>query len=237
MVDILHPQYGHFAPPTGERPNVWVPSEKEILSLLGRYPSVIEKNEFTFQGFVKQGNRILVPVYVGGDYGFNFKGRFFMDNWLHPRLEEAGAFVLDPFEACEEFLDMRSLRDDNQTIAQRRLVDKRFNDVINMVNNGILMPRAEYMFADLDGKAVDDGVASEVAYFASSFGPVIGVRSDIRPGENSDSGINAQIKSYMTIEAYRGRYFEVPNAGDDAYLEAIDYLKTDIQEMLKDYIP
>lgn len=235
MVDILHPQYGHFATHAVLRPDLWIPSNREILALLGKYPSVVEKNEFTLGGFVKHDDRILVPVYVGGDYGFNFKGRFFMDQWLRPRLEEAGAFILDPFEACGEFLDFKSLQDDNQTIAQRRLVDKGFNDVINMVNNGILMPRAGYMLAELEGKVLDDGVSSEVAYFASNFGPVIGVRSDIRPGENSDSGINAQVKSYMTIEDYGGKYFENPNASEDAYVEAIAYLKENIQEMLRDY--
>jgi hypothetical protein len=222
--------------PTVIEENQFTP-EQEVIQTLGKYPTVIEENQFTPQGFIKKDDQLLVPVYVASELGFNFPGKYFLDNWLYPKLEEVDAIVLCPFKACGEFLDLDSLANDGLTVRERRLVDTKFNQVINMVNNGILMPRAKFQFNILEGVPGDTGAASEASYFASNFGPVIGVRTDVRPGENMASGINGQVKSYMDHTSYKGRYFENPTASQDGYLEAIDYLKEEIKSLKKNYQP
>ena len=132
-------------------------------------------------------------------------------------MEEAGAFVLDPFQQCGELLDPKIL-DLEQTVESQLSRWRNFNqNIIGIINYGLLIPRSKVMFAVMEGYPTDEGVAAEIAYMATNFGPVIGVRTDFRLAENPATGTNPAVTYFMDPGYFGGEYFEGPSAYENAY--------------------
>ncbi len=180
-------------------------------------PSVLRDNRFNEDGLAETEQGLLVPAYIGSQLGFNVPGRFFLEKEFHPRLRAAGVLPLCPFTACAEYLDAGQ-RARAKTFAEAYEFWDAFNHLIGPVNYGMLMPRAKFMIAILDGgHVVDDGVAAEIGYFAVKQGSAFGIRSDFRLSENLASSVNAAVRNFLDYDPqYHGRYF----VGDDAYDEA-----------------
>lgn len=176
---------------------------------LKRLPSVVTTNKFTEKGLVKTDSGLLVPAYIANQFGFNWPGREFLRNIFYPELRKAGVLPLCPFEASREYLG---------------LPNKKFNDVVGIVDYQVLIPRSKLMVAILDGgHAVDDGVAAEIGHYATfGYGPVLGIRSDFRLAENKDSEINIAVRYFMDRGPYGGMFF----SGDSAYKDALRETKT-----------
>lgn len=196
---------------------------------LEKLPSVIVENVFDENGFVETKNGLMVPAYVGSQLGFNEPGKYFLEKF-YKDLTELGVLPLCPFMSCDEYLDISNLNDD-MSVKELTEFWKDFNkNIIPSVNYDTLMPHAKFMIAILDGgHAVDDGVSSEISYFASNHGSVIGIRTDIRLAENIAGGVNSAVSCFFNEERYGGRLFE----GPDAYKEALIYIKEFAQDMLK----
>lgn len=213
-----------------QRRPLHIPTLEETRSILGgRLPSIIENTAFTNDGLAETPKGLRVPVYLANGLGFNVAGRYFLEKEVKPRMEEAGALVLDPFQQCGEFLDPKTF-DLKQTVESQLSRWKNFNqNIIGTVNYGLLIPRSKVMFAVMEGYPTDEGAAAEVAYMASNFGPVIGVRTDFRLAENPATGTNPAVTYFMAPGYFGGEYFESPSAYEDAY-EALRKRCSDIIE-------
>lgn len=201
-----------------QRRPLHIPTLEEARSILGgRLPSIIENTVFTNDGLAKTPQGLRVPVYLANGLGFNAAGRYFLEKEVKPRMEKVGAFVLDPFQQCGELLDPETF-DQKQTVESQLARWKNFNqNIIGTVNYGLLIPRSKIMFAVMEGYPTDEGVAAEVAYMATNFGPVIGVRTDLRLAENSATGANPAVTYFMGQAYFGGKYFEGPFAYENAY--------------------
>lgn len=176
---------------------------------LKKLPSVVTKNRFTEKGLVETDSGLLVPAYIANQFGFSWPGREFLKNTFYPELRKAGVLPLCPFEASREYLELPT---------------REFNHTVGIVNYQILMPKSKLMIAILDGgHAADDGVAAEIGHYATrGYGPVIGIRSDIRLAENEESGINIAVRYFMDRGPYGGMFF----SGESAYKDALRETKT-----------
>ena len=97
-----------------------------------------------------------------------------------------------------------------------------FNSIVGPVNCESLIPHAKFMIALLDGgQPVDDGVSAEIAYFASNYGPVFGIRTDLRPAENISAPINPAVRYFLDTGPFNGVFFE----GPEAYDNALEYIQ------------
>ncbi len=199
-----------------------IPSLDRVRAALGgRLPSIIENTTFTPDGLAESEKGLLVPVYLANGLGFNEAGRYFIDNEIKPRMEVAGALVFDPFQQCAEFIQP-DFFDTQQSVWSQMDKWGRFNQtVIGIVDYELLIPRSKILFAIMEGYPTDEGVAAEVAYMASHFGPVIGVRTDFRLAENPATGTNPAVSYFMRKESFGGGYFE----GHDAYDKAFELLR------------
>lgn len=201
--------------------------EEARLMLGGRLPSIIENTVFTKDGLAKTPKGLRVPVYLANGLGFNAAGRYFLEKKVKPNLEKAGALVLDPFQQCGELLDPATF-DQNQTVESQLSKWKNFNqNIIGTVNYGLLIPHAKIMFAVMEGYPIDEGVAAEIAYMATNFGPVIGARTDLRLAENPATGTNPAVAYFMQAH-FVGKYFE----GPFAYTGAFALLKKYCSELI-----
>ncbi|MEM4230773.1 MAG: nucleoside 2-deoxyribosyltransferase, partial [Candidatus Pacearchaeota archaeon] len=127
-----------------------------------------------------------------------------------PRIEKMGLIVFEPFRECgqklqKEFqaaLRLKNLRDRGEKYQE-------LNMKIGDINNR-LMEQSDCLLAILDGgHSVDDGVASEIGYFAGlGKGPIFALRSDFRAAENT-SCINAQVHIYIMRSG--GKLVSSPN--------------------------
>lgn len=217
---------------SSRRPALHIPTLEEARSILGgRLPSIIENTEFTRDGLVKTPQGLRVPVYLASGLGFNAAGRYFLEKEVKPSMEKAGALVLDPFQQCGELLDPETF-DQKQTVESQLSRWEKFNqDIIGTVNYGLLIPRSKIMFAIMEGYPTDEGVAAEVAYMATNFGSVIGVRTDLRLAENSATGTNPAI-TYFMRDSFGGKYFEGPSAYEDAFRLLKNYCSELIKKSL-----
>ncbi|MFH1511306.1 MAG: hypothetical protein ABIF10_06450 [Candidatus Woesearchaeota archaeon] len=184
---------------------------------LPKLPSFITENEFDENGLVKTINGLMVPAYVGSQIGFNKAGSRFLQQVFYPELKKRMIYPLCPFTACAEYLDFSKLSDDMPVSEYTKFWDD-FNHVVGAVNYETLMPISRFMVALFDGShASDDGLCSEVAHFASHYGPVIGIRSDFRLAENIAAPINPAIRYFIDQGKYNGVFYSGPNAYEDAY--------------------
>jgi hypothetical protein len=189
---------------------------REILG--GKLPSVFEKYDFPVPGIVLTENGPRVPVYPASGQGFSFPGNFFLDNYLHPKIEAIGGFVLNPFAMCGEFVRPEMFDDDRPLADLRKDWDKFNREVVDTVNYKLAIPRAGIILSLCEGVPVDDGMSSEMSYTATNTAIVVAVRSDFRGGENVATGTNPAV-SIFAKEKYGGQYFE-SSLGDNAYKQA-----------------
>ena len=200
-----------------ERPQLQIPTLEQAKVILGgKLPSIIETTHFNENGLAVTQLGLKVPVYLASGLGFNAVGRYFIEHEIKPRMQAAGALVLDPLEQCGEFTTP-DMFDTNQPVEDYLAKWRHFNQVVvGTVNYQLLIPRSKIMLAIMEGYPVDEGVAAEVAYMATNFGPVIAVRTDFRRAENAATGTNPAV-TYFASEAFGGIYYESPNAYEDAY--------------------
>lgn len=194
---------------------------------LSHFPRMLEKLNFTDDGYVETDNGLLVPAYVASQFGFNSPGREFLEKNLYPKLREAGIEPLCPFTACGEYVT-EDMLDEELSIHRNKEANSKFAQIACEVNYRILMPKSKIIVAHLDGShAIDDGLSSEVAYFATMHGPTVGIRSDMRLHESATSGTNFAVK-YFFEQPGCGYFF-----GQKAEKEALDFLKTYAKRIMK----
>lgn len=139
-----------------------------------------------------------VSGYLSNQLGFSETGRFVLENLIKPKAEKAGISVLDPIVLCGATIDFDKL---SKLQEHQKVVEfwSDFNNSVTSFNNN-LMQKSNCMLAVLDGgHAIDDGVASEIGYYAAKeLGPIFALRSDFRLGENVATKINPQLIGYIT---------------------------------------
>lgn len=202
-------------------------------ALGGRLPNVFEKYKFEEGGIVlTEGCLPRVAVYVASGEGFSWFRRRPLLDFLHPSLEEKGAFILDPFAMCGQFLTP-GLFEFSRPYAEIRRDWEEFNKAVVAVNYGLAIPRSGLVFAVCEGVPVDEGVAAEMAYAENNFIPVVAARSDFRPAENIASGLNPAVRAFARGNGkHEGGYFESPIEGV-AYRNAFNTVEKVIQQKLQ----
>ncbi|MFH1420698.1 MAG: nucleoside 2-deoxyribosyltransferase [Candidatus Aenigmatarchaeota archaeon] len=149
-----------------------------------------------------------VNAYLSHQLGFSETGRYVLGNLIKPRIAEIGIKILDPFVECEKKLDYQKRREAFQRdykAMERFFIN--FSRTITPTNNK-LMQKSDLQLALLDGgPAIDDGVASEIGYYAGlnhwrikrgqKPKPIFALRSDSRCGENIGVSINPQVWGYI----------------------------------------
>jgi hypothetical protein len=175
-------------------------------------PSVLRDSKFTKKGLARTESGLLVPAYVGSPSGFYVPGQIFLNEHFYPVLRERGILPLCPWTSCAEY-DVPKLTE-HASYADHEKAAKAFNSTIDHVNYDLLMPRAKFMIAILDGdREPDVGVVAESVHFSDKHGRVIGIRSDFRLGENIGAKINPAL-----LRFYEGGLL----TGNDAYEKALD---------------
>ncbi len=138
-----------------------------------------------------------ISGYLANQFGFSETGRFLLDKLIKPEINRIGIKIYDPFEECEKELDLTRLSKLKKHQDVYSLWEK-FGHKITPINNR-LMKKTNCMFAILDGgHALDDGVASEIGYFAGiKQGPIFALRTDFRKVESMANTVNWQIVGYI----------------------------------------
>ena len=138
-----------------------------------------------------------VRAYLANQFGFSETGRYVLDNLIKPRIEKIGIIINDPFIECAKELDFNHLPNLIKYEDKVRYW-KDFSDKVEPINNE-LMGNSDCLLAILDGgHSIDDGVASEIGYYAGiDGGPIFALRSDFRGGENIAVTINPQVLGYI----------------------------------------
>jgi len=194
---------------------------------LEKLPSILTETKFNEKGLVETDSGLLVPAYTASELIFSFPGTFFLNNYFYPKLKENGIFPMCPLDACGEYLDLSQINEE-MTLKQYRQLWEDFDKILAVINYEKLMPKSKLLIASFDGSHhVDDGVASEVAYFAEKYnGNIIGIRSDIRMCENIASPINAAVRYFSdhTRSPYNSQFFQ--GIGEEPYKEAFKAIKT-----------
>ena len=191
---------------------------------LPKLPTIIAQTKFDERGLAHVDGRILVPAYMGSQWGFNAAGKEQLERF-YQRLEwEAGVLPLCPFKACEEYLDFKKLGKVKSLVDSLRFW-KKYNKLIGPVNYETLMPKSRFMIALLDGaQGIDDGLAAEIGFYAAKYSPerpIFGIRSDFRLCENVSAPINIAVRYFMDEGPCRGKFFQ----GEDAYEKGIKAIK------------
>lgn len=155
-------------------------------------------------------NKKEVWGYLGNQLGFSETGRYVLDNLIKPGIKGIGILIHDPFIECVKELDFKYL----ETLIKHEDVMKfweEFNYKVEPINSRLLS-KSDCFLAILDGgHVVDEGLAGEIAHYATiKRGPVFGLRSDIRCGENIAIPINAQTFGYIVKSG--GKLVYGPNA-------------------------
>ena len=138
-----------------------------------------------------------VSGYLANQFGFSETGRFVLERMIKPMIREIGINIYDPFEECEKKLDLEYLSK-LKKYDDRLAYMKEFGHKITPINNK-LMKKSDCMFTLLDGgHASDDGVSSEIGYFAGiEKGPIFALRTDFRKVESMANTVNWQIVGYI----------------------------------------
>ena len=138
-----------------------------------------------------------VKAYLANQFGFSETGLYLLNNLIKSRIEQIGIIINDPFVECTKELNSEHLSSLKSYNAVKRYWEK-FSSKVNPINNR-LMQNSDCLLAILDGgHIVDDGVASEIGYYAGiERGPIFALRSDFRCGENIAVTINPQLLGYI----------------------------------------
>jgi len=119
-------------------------------------------------------------LYLASQLGFSETGKIVLKHII-PELEKY-FIVLEPFK------DAGTIRKITSHDAARAII----------ISNRMLMSRSNVMAPILDGShAIDDGIASEIAEYASKrIGPIIALRTDLRQ-HDSNFAVNPQLSGYI----------------------------------------
>ncbi|MDO8508131.1 MAG: nucleoside 2-deoxyribosyltransferase [Nanoarchaeota archaeon] len=151
-----------------------------------------------------------VKGYLANQLGFSKTGEYALENLIKSPIREIGIKIHDPFIECEKEQNISHL---NSLKLYDEVFDywKKFSYKVNPINNA-LMRDSDCMFAILDGgHQVDEGVASEIGFYAGiERGPIFALRSDFRGGENLAVPINTQVLGYIYLS--KGNLFDGKNA-------------------------
>jgi len=199
-------------------------------------PSVISENEWTEQGFVESKHGLLVPAYVASGLGFNFPGRYFLNEYLYPKLREIKVLPLCPFKACgEHFARVYAtfLKEKDQKVGDHYDALDLFNRELGIINYHVLMPRSKLLIAVLDaGTDVDSGVAAEIADFSHKFKhPVVMIRSDLRPAENVATGTNPAVRFFGDYGEYHKLNAYIERDLEQAYIDGLEIVDKKVAEI------
>jgi len=162
--------------------------------------------------FPSKGKKI-VRAYLANQFGFSETGRHLLETLVKPKITEIGIIINDPFIECGKELDYAYLAKLEKGGKYSTLVSywKEFSLKVTPINNR-LMQNSDCMIAILDGgHALDDGVSSEIGYYAGiARGPIFALRSDFRLAENIAAPINTQVYGYILQS--KGMLATIPNA-------------------------
>ncbi|MFX1504673.1 MAG: nucleoside 2-deoxyribosyltransferase [Promethearchaeota archaeon] len=138
-----------------------------------------------------------VKAYLASQFGFSETGRYLLNNLIKPKIQEIGININDPFKECKKEFNDKDFSN-LEKYGDRINYYNEFNSKITQINNR-LMRDSDCLLAVLDGgHQIDDGVASEIGYYAGiEQGPIYALRSDFRSGENIATSINPQILGYI----------------------------------------
>jgi hypothetical protein len=138
-----------------------------------------------------------LKAYLSNQLGFSQTGRYLLDTLIIPRIQKIGIIINEPFEEGKKLIDFNHLKELRLHEEVKRFWEE-FNLKVTPANN-LLMQNSDCMLAILDGgHVVDDGVASEIGYYAGiKKGPIFALRSDFRGGENIATPINPQVLGYI----------------------------------------
>jgi nucleoside 2-deoxyribosyltransferase len=135
-----------------------------------------------------------IEVYVASPLGFTASGRLYWRDVVEPSLRAAGVDPLDPWDAESAgwFAAAESLGEPART---GRLAE--VNELVG-ARNAELLDRCDGVLAVLDGVDVDSGTAAEIGYATARGRPVVGLRTDLRPGgDNSATPVNLQVAYFI----------------------------------------
>jgi hypothetical protein len=145
-----------------------------------------------------------IKGYLTNQWGFSETGRILI-KYVKEKIEDIGIVVLDPFEECSKELNLEELSR-LTGFKSRREYWMQFDKKVTSINNK-LMRLSHCHLPILDGgSAIDDGVSSEIGYYAAlveegvipkGFGRIFALRTDIRLGENIGCTVNPQIEGYI----------------------------------------
>lgn len=151
-----------------------------------------------------------VKAYLASQFGFSETGKHILEKLIKPRIAAIGITIHDPFLECGRELDVEYLAQLDRYRDHVEYWDA-FSRKVTPINNQ-LMQDSDCLLAILDGGyPVDDGVASEIGYYAGiERGPIFALRSDLRCGENIAVSINPQVLGYVLQS--RGRLVDGADA-------------------------
>jgi nucleoside 2-deoxyribosyltransferase len=141
-----------------------------------------------------------IQVYVASPLGFTESGRLYWHEVLEPALRGAGVDPLDPWDAASaaSFAAAELLGEPERT-ARLAEVNERVGR-----RNAELLERCEGVLAVLDGADVDSGTAAEIGYAGALGKPVVGLRTDLRPGgDNAATPVNLQVAYFISASGGR----------------------------------
>lgn len=138
-----------------------------------------------------------VKAYLANQLGFSETGRHVLDSLIIPKISAMGIVINNPFLECGKQINWGFLAKIKDYEEKKKYWED-FSIKVTPINNH-LMRNSDCLLAILDGgHAVDDGVASEIGYYAGiERGPIFALRSDFRGGENIGASINPQLLGYI----------------------------------------
>jgi nucleoside 2-deoxyribosyltransferase len=144
-----------------------------------------------------------VSCYVASPLGFSEAGRHYLYAVIHPRLEETGIAVIDPWTLSDPLLIEKAASMEHGP--QRHEKFHSANRIIGK-NNASAIERCDMVIAILDGSDVDSGTAAEIGFAAALGKKILGYRSDFRlAGDNEGALVNLQVQYF--IERSGGEIF------------------------------
>jgi nucleoside 2-deoxyribosyltransferase len=140
---------------------------------------------------------------------------------IKARLEQHGFTVFEPFSASKDLgAEIVKLQQSEKNIDILKEKLAAINVKIGK-RNAIAIEKSMFIVAILDGGFdVDSGVAAEIGYAAGKSRPIIGLRTDFRPGgDNPGAVVNLQVEYFIT----RSGGSIVPSV--DALIQALSRLQ------------
>jgi nucleoside 2-deoxyribosyltransferase len=141
------------------------------------------------------GGRCAVKIYLAGPYGFSEAGRAFLYGTLVPRLEQAGAVVLDPWKLTDAALFSATAA---MPAGEARVAAWRALNAVIGGNNVSAIEACDLVVAVLDGADVDSGTAAEIGFAYGRGKRVLGYRGDFRlTADNEGAIVNLQVEYFI----------------------------------------